>query len=93
VDKKRVVLPKDAFIDVTDVEGHRANNSPDDSGVGPDERQRSGQIVDPETDVEGHRAGYVGGTMPAPPAFGGRRVPGHGGELTDEDDVEGHRQG
>ncbi|HEV7810187.1 MAG TPA: hypothetical protein VGO64_06295 [Candidatus Limnocylindrales bacterium] len=45
-----------------------------------------------DTDVEGHRAPSGDRVAPRLPGTGGDfRRPSGGGELTDEDDVEGHR--
>jgi hypothetical protein len=50
------------------------------------------RITGEAEDVEGH-----GLPITAPPSFGARRSPGHGGEnipspMDDEDDVEGHKR-
>jgi hypothetical protein len=67
-----------------DTEGHRMVTS------------RATDARETDDDTEGH-IGRPGSpddmtVLPAPPSIGLRRSPGHGGELTaDDEDVEGHR--
>ena len=95
---KKFRLPKEGFIDGQDVEGHRV---PSRNNAGPGEKvagrpggpDSNDPTVD-ENDVEGHHTpgGNRMTVLPAPPSIGLRRTPGHGGEITpDEEDVEGHR--
>ncbi len=98
---KKLRLPKDGFIDEQDVEGHRkgSNLNVDPEGFAPrDEGDKPHGDAALEEDVEGHRSAAVFGgngddftILPAPPSYGLNRRPGHGGELTDADDTEGHR--
>lgn len=82
---KRIRLPKEAFIDGQDVEGHGL--------LSPEDAPLDGPALHDE-DVEGHGAGSPDDMtiLPSPPSYGLSRSPGHGGELTSDDDVEGHRR-
>jgi hypothetical protein len=94
VDKK-IRLPKEQFIDGQDVEGHRIRmNDRNVEDPGPDgvvRRTAPEQDIPQvdEDDVTAHRDDFT--VLPAPPSIGLRRTPGHGGELTGDEDVEGHR--
>jgi hypothetical protein len=96
VDKK-LRLPKDGFIDEQDVEGHRTPPKDDvapEGFVPRDEADKPHADAALEQDVEGHRLRNAEDftILPAPPSYGLNRRPGHGGELTDAEDTEGHRR-
>ena len=92
---RKIRLPKDAFIDEQDVEGHARSRLQDDQ-PGP-QAQGQDDFKSRVEDTEGHIGGRPGSpddltVLPAPPSLGLRRTPGHGGELTDDaEDVEGHK--
>ena len=81
---KKFRLPKEAFIDDQDVEGHRrppTDATPEGEGFNRRPGDPDSDIPTPDEDVEGHRLPGDGLTiLPAPPSIGLRRTPGHGGE-------------